>query len=300
MRFVVYGAGALGSLVAARLASATTPETHDVVLVGRKTHVDAIKAVGLEVSGKTSLHVTDIDARIDAPSDAPDYVLLTCKAYDTAEASAALQHYGDRCAFVSLQNGLGNEETLAKRLPRVIGAVINQGVTFVEPGKVFHAGVGETELGPHTGVDVKDVDRLAHAFNEAGLSARRVDDIRLRIWHKAILNAAVNPITALLSKRTGELVADPHLENAMSVVVNECATIASACGITIDPGDVMAKIDAVARATRDNKSSMLQDLERGRRTEIEAINGAMVERAARHGVPAPANQLLASLIRSRS
>ena len=292
-QFLVYGAGALGSVVAARLATA-----HDVALVGRRDHVEAIRARGLTVTGKTQLETRSLEA-LEAVDEGPyDAVIVTTKAYDTERAVSELSRFWDTAIFVSLQNGLGNEETMAARTQRVVGAVINQGATFLGPGEVFHAGEGETTLGPFSGTTLSDAREIASGFNEVGLRAVATQDIRAPIWAKVVLNAAVNPVTALLGRRTGELLDDEPLESVMAAVVHESSAIAAACGIELDAGSIMDKIQAVARATRDNKSSMLQDLERGRKTEIEAITGALVERARKHGVPAPVNELLLNLIRS--
>jgi 2-dehydropantoate 2-reductase len=297
MRLMVFGAGALGSVVAARLA-----EHHTVSLVGRREHVEAIRSRGLRITGHTELVQTRIEALTDPAEvgDEPEAVLLTVKAYDTAAAIVALAPLVDSALFVSLQNGLGNEEILATRCARVLGAVINQGATMLAPGEVYHAGSGSIAIGPFFGTGASDAEAIAAALAEAGFPARAVTDIRARIWEKAILNAAVNPLSALLRKRTGELIESDALRAAMRQVVDESVAIAAACGIALAADAVFATIEQVAEATRDNKSSMYQDLERGRRTEIEAINGALVERAREHGVPCPANELLAQMIRAVS
>ena len=183
---------------------------------------------------------------------------------------------------------------LAERAENVLGAVINQGVTFLEPGAVYHAGEGETELGAFQGTESGDAERVASAFRETGLPARAVDDIRARIWLKVILNAAVNPLTALLEKRTGELIGDPALESAVRLIVRESV----AAGVALEENAVLEKIWSVAHATKDNKFSMLQDIQRGRRTEIDAINGALLARARALGVAVPRNELLFHLIRA--
>lgn len=295
MRWMVFGAGALGSVVAARLA-----EVREVSLVGRPQHVTAIRARGLRVSGHTELVQADIDAVTDVADVAaePDVVLLTVKAYDTAAAVSDLAHLAGRALFVSLQNGLGNEEVIAARVPRVLGAVINQGATFLAPGEVFHAGSGPISIGPFAGTEAADAEAVAAGLGEAGFPASAVADVRARIWAKAILNAAVNPLSALLRKRTGELIESQALRAAMRQVVEESVAIAAACGVPLAAEDVLTAIDEVARATRDNKTSMYQDLEKGRRTEIEAINGALVARAGEHGLPCAANQVLAHLVRA--
>lgn len=294
MRFMVFGAGALGSLVAARLA-----EVHEVSLVARPEHVAAIRERGLRISGHTELVQRRIEAVTDAADVAaqPDAVLLTVKAYDTAAAMDDLARFTDQALFVSLQNGLGNEEIIAARGARVLGAVINQGATLLGPAEVHHAGSGEVTIGPFRGTGDADAETIAAALADAGFPARAVTDIHTRIWAKAILNAAVNPITALLRVRTGVLIDSEELRAAMRQVVEESVAIARACGIALDVDEVFATVEAVVEATRDNKTSMYQDLERGRRTEIEAINGALVARAREHGLPCPANELLARMVR---
>lgn len=296
MRFLVFGAGALGSVVAARLA-----EAHEVGLVGRPGHVQAIRERGLRVRGKTELlqqRLTAMMSPDELGDTVPEVILLTVKAYDTETAVAALSRFHESSVFVSLQNGLGNEEVIARHASRVLGAVINQGATFVGPGEVFHAGVGATELGPFAGTGAGDAEAVAAAFEEVGLPARAITDIRERIWAKVILNAAVNPLTALLRLRTGQLIEEPGLVEAIELVVEESVAIAAACGVKLEAAEVLDRIHQVAEATRDNKSSMLQDLERGRRTEIDAINGALIDRAAEHHLACPANRLLASMVRA--
>ncbi|HSF17532.1 MAG TPA: ketopantoate reductase family protein [Vicinamibacteria bacterium] len=292
---LVFGAGAVGSLVAARLSRIC-----NVTIVGREDHISVVCRRGLEVRGITELVATDLKAatHIDEVA-APEVVLVTVKSNDTRDAVEALRPFWNEALFVSLQNGLGNEEILAEHVPRVLGAVINQGVTYVEPGIVFHAGERETLFAPFAGSDLEDARRVVRTFVDAGIPARAVPDIRRDLWAKTILNAAVNPVTALLSKRTGELL-DEELASVLEAIVRESVAIARASGIELDVAEILESLRAVAQATKDNKSSMLQDLERGRPTEIDAINGALVERARALSVPAPLNALLTHLVRARA
>lgn len=297
MRLLVFGAGAVGSVVAARLST-----RHDVSIVGRRQHIEAIRERGLRLRGATECTVPAdaIDAFTSAgelsTNEAPEMVLLTVKSYDTKRAVSELEMLWTRSVFVSLQNGLGNEETIAAYADRVLGAVINQGATFLAPGDILHAGEGQTTIGPFQGTTLRDAQALAAAFESVGLPARAVADVAPDIWSKVVLNAAANPVTGLLRKKTGELLNDTHLEEAMRLVIEECVTIAAAHGVTLEPETIESTIRTVAQATRDNKSSMFQDLERGRRTEIDAINGALVDKAEAAGLDAPLNRLLTSLI----
>ena len=289
---MVYGGGALGSLVAARLSN-----TYDISLIGRAEHVKAIQTDGLQVTGRTTCQSHSIRAYTKVGNEKPDVVLLTVKAYDTKYAIEKLKPLWNQSIFVSLQNGLGNEEILAGKAQKVLGAVINQGVTFSAPGEIYHAGEGETEIGLFQGATLDDATNIVEAFNIVGLKAKVVSDIREKLWAKVILNAAVNPLTGLLKKRTGELMGNPHLEAAVREIVQESVAIAKASDVVAEENSILDKIWEVAKATKDNKSSMLQDLERGRQTEIEAINGALVLKARAAGVPAPKNELLATMVR---
>ncbi len=296
MRFLVFGAGAIGSLVAARLAAA-----HEVSLVGRPDHVAAIREHGLRVSGATELVQSDLTAvaRVeDLSGPPPDAVLLTVKAHDTAAAMEALAPFHESSLFVSLQNGLGNEETIAQSAPRVLGAVINVGAVFLGPGEVLHTGSAGIDIGPFAGTEASDAATVAEAFQQVGLPAHAVPNVDEKIWAKVILNAAVNPVTALLGLRTGALLDNEMLEGALRLVVEESVAIAAAYGVAVAAEDILTTIRIIAEATPDNKPSMLQDLERGRRTEIDAINGALIARAREHDIPCPANELLALMVRA--
>jgi 2-dehydropantoate 2-reductase len=296
VRCLVFGAGAVGSIIAARLA-----DRHEVSVVARESHVRAIERDGLVLTGRTEATVRNLVARTsvaELSSPAPEYVLLTAKAHQTAEAVRELEPFWRSSIFVSLQNGLGNEELIAERADRVLAAVINQGAILLEPGRIFHAGEATTEIGPFRGTSIEDAIHLARDLDEAGIRARAVSDIRPPMWRKVILNAAVNPLSALLNKKTGELLGDPELEAAIVGIVRESVAIARATGVELEEGDVLEAIREVALAAPENKSSMLQDLERGRPTEIDFLNGALVRKAGELGLDASRNELLTHLIRA--
>ncbi len=225
-------------------------------------------------------------------------VVLAVKAYDTAEAVEALRPYWDTSAFLSLQNGLGNEDLLAERTERVLGGVTSQGVTFVRPGEIFHAGVGATVIGPYRDAAASDAPAVVQAFQESDLPCRLAEDIRTELWRKALVNASINPLTALLRVRNGEVARSEALRGIVKEVVDEGVRTAGAHGVRLEVGEVLAQVWKTAKATAENRSSMLQDLEAGRRTEIAAINGALVERGSRVGIPCPANATLMRLVQA--
>ncbi len=282
---LVFGAGATGSVFAARLAGA-----HSVRVVARGERLRAIRRDGLRVRGATEATVR-IPASSEVEGPEPDFALVTVKSGDTGAAARALAGFR-RTTLVSLQNGLGNEETLAATGLPVVGAVSNNGATLEASGRVFHAGFGPVLLGRFQG-DGR-LDRLRSCLRDAGFPAQVVPDIRIPLWEKAILNAAANPLTALLGLRTGRLLEDPGVREIARRIVAEATRVAREEGVRA--GAVWETLEAVVRATAGNRSSMLQDLERGRRTEIEAINGEIVARA---NFPVPWNRLMLRLVRAQ-
>lgn len=298
MRIVVFGAGSLGSLLGALLDSA-----HDVVLVGRDPHVSAVRERGLRVTGVDSFEASPA-ATTDGTGLDADLAIVTVKAYDTAAAAHDLAT-GDVDAAVSLQNGLGNEETLAAGLVcPIVAGTTTHGAMLSEPGVVEWTGRGEVTVG-NWRVDDGDGDattgtdpasRVAAAFRAASIDAASDPGIRHRLWTKLAVNAAINPITALARIRNGRVFEGPTAEYAERAAA-EVARVARAEGVGLDADAVAEEARAVARRTADNRSSMLQDLAAGRRTEIDVISGVVAERADEHGIEAPVNGLLAALVR---
>ncbi|MBW3534278.1 MAG: 2-dehydropantoate 2-reductase [Gemmatimonadetes bacterium] len=296
MRFLVFGAGAVGSLVGGCLA-----REHEVTLVARRAHVDAIRRDGLEVRGRTRLRtrpraVASVDEVASEP--APDAVLLTVKSYDTAGAVEALEPFLGVSLFLSLQNGLGNLEVLAERAERVLGGVTYNGVTFTGPGVVDHAGRGETVIGPWKGTHAADAERVAGALTESHLATGVTPAIAEALWTKAVVNACFNPLTALLRLPSGALAERPSLEECCRAIVGEAVAVAATRGVSLDGESLLRRVGEVARATARNRSSMLQDLERGRRTEIDAINGAIARLGEEGGLDCPVNRTLTLLVRA--
>jgi len=285
----VFGAGSLGSLVGGLLARA-----HEVTLVGRGEHLRAVRADGLRLTGEYDLTVRP-DARTDPPASA-DLVLVTVKAFDTAAAATALGGMDDAGAVLSLQNGMGNEETLAAALPwPVLAGTTDFGAERTGPGVVRCNGVGEVTLGPPEGGESPVADRAGGAFREAGIEATVAADMPRRLWTKLAVNAGINPVTALARVDNGAVLAEP-LAGVARAAARETTAAATAAGVALDPDEAVAAMEGVARDTADNVSSMRQDVEAGRRTEVDAINGYVVEQARE---PVPVNRTLAALVGGR-
>lgn len=295
MRVAVMGAGAIGSMVGGRLS-----RYHDVTLIARKPHVEAIGAHGLELTGETEMTV-DVEARTDTAGMQPvDVCFLTVKAYQTEQALAdAAGAIDEHTYLVSLQNGLGNLETVTEVVPgsRAVGGTTSHGCIFHGPGRVEHTGVGDTIIGPPSPPDLPAHHELADALTEAGIETDVVADIQPRLWAKAAVNAAINPLTAITGLPNGALVDLGDLEELLVSVARETEDVARANGIGVDPDAWVDQARTVAKRTADNRSSMLQDVQRGQRTEIDAICGRIAEVAEEQGVGAPLNRALHALVR---
>jgi 2-dehydropantoate 2-reductase len=291
MEVVVFGAGSLGSLVGARLA-----REHDVTLVGRAAHVRAVRESGLAVEGVESFQVWPAATTSLADVDA-DLAVVTVKAFDTAAAATALADAAVG-AVLSLQNGLGNEATLADRLSvPVVAGTTTVGARLEAPGRVAWLGRGETTVGPWTDDAEQAAADVAAAFRAAAVPCDGVSGpaVRAALWEKLGVNAAVNPLTALAGVANGA-VAAPPLAGLARTAAAETGRVARAQGVDVDPGAMADQAIAVAQATAENHSSMRQDVDAGRRTEVDAINGHVVAEAESARVSVPVNATLAKLV----
>lgn len=285
MDILVFGAGAMGSLIGGLLSV-----HNDVVLVGRQDHIDAIRKHGLRISGKTVRLVHPRVATHITSSLHPDLVLLSTKAYDTAEAMAPLRRFARSSVFLTLQNGLDNPDIIARTAERVIAGTVSHGVTLLGPGEIRHAGIGETIIGPWKGVTQADVVRVRDLIDEAGLRTKVTDDVRSELWGKVIVNAAINPLAALAGVPNGRLVQDRNLARLLDDVGREALAVAHTAGARLDPDDVLRRTRHIARRTAANRSSMLQDLDVGRLTEVDSISGALAALGEKDGIPMPATR----------
>lgn len=286
MKVVVFGAGSLGSLLGGLLA-----RTHTVTLVGRDPHVSTVNEQGLSIDGEITATVTP-DARLDVPAEPVDLAIVAVKSYDTGTAARALRAC-DPEAVLSVQNGLGNEEVLADALDgEVLAGTCTYGALLESPGHVRCTGLGEVALGPRTGGDSPASDRVGDAFEDARIETTVAADMPRRLWKKLAVNAGINATTALAHVENGALSAGPANDVALAAA-RETARVARSQGVDLTEEAAVEAVETVVEATALNHSSMLRDVERGRRTEVEAINGAVVERASD---PVPVNETLASLL----
>jgi 2-dehydropantoate 2-reductase len=288
MEIIVLGAGAIGSLYGARLAN-----KNEVTLVGRADHVRAIQEHGLRVEGIEAQTVR-VRATTSIDEIKPDtLILLTTKVPATSAALAPIASLvRDDTTIVALQNGWNSEQIARAALQGrgvVLRGISQFGAIFERPGTIRYMVKGYTLLEKRS-----RSARLAKTLNEAGLDCRISDDIRTEVWRKLIFNCVVNPITTILRSEVGRI-ADPTLDHLKKLVIDECLAVSAAEGISLKT-ELAGEINA-AYAGSPNVVSMRQDIERGRVTEIGALNGAVVELGQKHGLSCPVNDSLTKIIK---
>jgi len=301
MKITIVGAGAMGCLFVALLRRSGL-DVH-VLEINRET-VAAVSRDGILLENSAGVHeVGDIPITRDAASiGSADYVLFFVKSFDTAQAAAfAAGCIGGQTTVVTLQNGIGNVEVLAKRYPGnvVLAGTTAHGATLLGPAHVRHAGSGDTAIGCMQPRGRPAAVRLCDAFAAAGIDVRLVDDIDALLWRKLLVNIGINPLAALLDIANGRILELDHARAAMHAAVREAAAVAAAKGIAIDADEAVGRVEQVCRATRDNLCSMLQDLRAGRTTEIDYLNGAVVREGRSLRCAVSVNAMLSDLVRAR-
>ncbi len=298
MRICVVGCGAVGSLFAANLSTLDDVEVwaYDT----SRAHVDAINRDGLRLTG-----AGNVTGRLRATTDAAelppcDFGIVATKAMHTAAAIAAAAHaFADGCV-ATVQNGIGNEEVIAGHVERVIRGTTFPAGKITEPGVVQWDVRGDTTLGPFepSPAPFAEVERLAEACTRGGMPTAAVADARGPQWRKVIFNAATNPLGALTGLTHGRVCEQPTLRSLASRLVDEGTSVAAAQGIVLD-ADPEELIDYAARpeVAYGHKASMLQDVEARRPTEVDHLNGGIVEFGRRLGVPTPLHESIWALVK---
>jgi 2-dehydropantoate 2-reductase len=298
VRVCVVGCGAVGSLFAAHLAQLGDVEVWAYDL--DRAHVEAINADGLHISG-----VGELVGRVRATDDAAavpscDFGLVATKSMHTSSAVGAVAHAFDGGAVCSVQNGAGNEELIAEHVREVIRGTTFPAGRVLGPGHVAWDTAGDTHIGPFepSPARMAKVEALAQALSRAGMPTVALEDARGAQWRKLIFNAASNAIGALTGLTHGRIAELPETRRLASAVMQEGIAVSDAQGIVLDR-DPEELFDFAARreVAYDHKPSMLQDVEAGRATEIDFLNGAIVSFGERHGVDAPLNRALTALVK---
>jgi len=206
---------------------------------------------------------------------------------------------GPETIVLTLQNGLGNVEAITAQIPagQVLVGVSAHGAMLLGPGQVRHSGGAHTFIGPVTGGDSQEAWQTAAVLTQAGLQTEVSDQIWSAVWRKLMANVAINPLTALTRQTNGGLLQQEGLARMMEQLVREAMTVAEAEGVDLGQ-DPLANVMTICRATSSNRSSMLMDVLSGRRTEIAAINGMIVQLAKKHGLVVPTNQSVVWLVKA--
>ena len=297
MKTVIVGAGAMGSLFGGLLSLSR----EEVWLVDIwKEHIDAIRSKGLVIEEKGTVQAVSINATSDIASiGKADLILYFVKTYHTGKAVMDSLVLGkEDTVFLTLQNGLGNEETICKQVDRkkVILGVTGQGATLLGPGHIRHAGWGKTYVGELDGRSTERIDRIFRMFLKAGIETEVSSRIHDLVWEKLFVNVGINALAALLGLKNGQLLDYPETLRLMEALVNEAIEVARKKGMRIEVNPI-DRVRGVIEATRENRCSMGQDLDHKRRTEIDAINGAVVREAERLGISVPYNQIITDLVK---
>ncbi|MDX9973284.1 MAG: 2-dehydropantoate 2-reductase, partial [FCB group bacterium] len=298
MNVLVMGAGSLGSVAGGLLAKAG----HRVSLLGRARHMDAIRANGLRITGIWGEHRVD---SLEVYTDAAelegrhfDWILVTVKSYDTARAVEAIGGLvGPDTLVCSYQNGLGNAEIIAEAFgwARTVGARAIYGAWLPEPGRADVTVIANpTALGVYSSdTPVDRVRDMVRAMDGAGCPTVYTDKIATVLWNKVAYNCALNPLSALLDVPYGGLLDTEHTRETLREVVRELYAVADAMKIALEPATAEEYIpllfDKLIPPTAAHYASMREDLRQRRRTEIDALNGAICRYAAEYGVPCPTN-----------
>lgn len=290
MKIAVMGAGAVGCFYGGLLARAG----HAVTLIGRPQHVEALRTRGLILELQDATHTVPVDASTDASAVAGAGLVLFCvKSTDTESAGAAIApHLVPGAALMSLQNGVDNAARLARQLGReVIPTVVYVATGMAGPGHVKHHGRNELVIGPSPAAPA-----LVDLFAQAGVPVQVSDNVAGALWAKLIVNCAYNALSAITQLPYGRIVQGPGIDDVMRDIVGECLAVARAEGVTV-PGDVAEAVRRIGVSMPTQVSSTAQDVARGKRSEIEHLNGYVVRRGAAHGVATPVNRVLTSVVR---
>lgn len=298
MRICIVGAGALGSLFGGLLARAGASVCF--YNPSNVEHIRAIQSAGLHIERNDTSVKVSVEAATtpDALEDA-NLVGIFVKAHQTAQALEQIASKLNRRSWVlSLQNGVGMEGEILKFVSkeRFLRGVTAQGATLLGPGRVRWAGVGPTKLGRWEGPVTPEIEDILTLFRSADIETEYSEEIERLLWEKLIINCAINPLTALFDQPNGVIVHDPELREIAGAVAQEVLRVARAHGVTLTEAEAIERVETVAQKTAQNISSMLQDVRRGRPTEIEYINGAVVREGRRLHIPTPLNLLLTRLI----
>ncbi|MCQ2604026.1 MAG: 2-dehydropantoate 2-reductase [Spirochaetia bacterium] len=300
MKIGIFGAGSLGTLYGGMLSASGT----EVILYARKSNKNRtlLEKNSAEVRNPDNTAITSTLKITSVISDLAscDYILLCVKSYSTEEAAAQLSAASPTGIIVTFQNGWGNIDILKKYFPcsRIAAGTTSEGAYLIEPGIAVHGGHGITSISMLSG-DNAELEPLVTSLNHAGLKAEINPDHIKAIWKKLIINAVINPLTAIAEVKNIQVSSSPYLRSAGEEIIKECVLCSQAEGINLTYDEMHDAVFSVAEKTGSNRSSMLQDILAGRKTEIDFISGAIEKTGLKYNIDTKVNSLLKNIVKAK-
>ncbi len=298
MKIIIVGPGAMGCLLAGLLARSQ----NEVWLLDKnENRADNIKKNGIKIEGKTELSIK-INATANlAEIKNADLVIIAVKSYDTIPAVSNLNPIiNEATCILTLQNGIGNVENIKSAVDssNILGGVTSHGATLLGEGIIRHAGTGDTYIGRLDGKLTGRMQEISGIFNKSGVETKISDNIQGLLWSKLVINVGINALTAITRLNNGRLIEFEGTYDVMEKAVSEAVSVAQKKGIKLIYENPFERVKEVCRLTSANISSMLQDVLKKRKTEIDYINGAIVREAKTLNIPVPINEALTSLVKT--
>lgn len=300
MKIAIVGSGAMGSLFGGLLAESG----NEVYLLDVwKEHVETINKKGLWIEGLSGDRFIKIKAVTEPTeiSGAPDLVIIFVKSYHTESAAKdASVLVGENTSVLTLQNGLGNVEILSEIFghEKVVAGVTSYGATLLGPGRIRHAGIGPTTIGELNGKITDRIEKIAQVLSKAEIKTEISDNVLGLVWSKLLINVGINALGVLIRVRNSELIKGEYSSKLQAALVEEAIEVAKKKGIKLVHKNMAKEVALICEKTSANVNSMLQDVLKKRRTEIDFINGAIVREGKKLNLSTPVNQTITDLIKA--
>ena len=299
MKITMVGPGAIGSLFGLSLMK-VKEDVH--FLDYNQKRVQKLKKDGIKIEGVSGNQHADISITDNPKEIGPSDLVVVCvKSYNTEEAiKRSMPLIGEKTMVMTLQNGIGNLQILEDEVgeDRVIGGVTNQGANVKDWGHIIHAGKADTIIGKRDKKVLGPIRDVAKLFNKAGFPTKISKDIDGVIWSKLIINVGINALTAITRLNNGLLLDYDGTRSIMKKLISEAVKVAKRKRIKLVYDDPIQKVELVCKATAKNISSMLQDIRKKKKTEIDFINGAIVRQGANYNIPTPINEMITNIIKT--
>jgi 2-dehydropantoate 2-reductase len=299
MKIVVVGPGAIGSLFAAYLAKSK----EEVWLLDHdKERAAKINAGGISIEGSSGFWQSQPKTSADLLAiGQADLIIICVKSFQTKKTIEQIKPLlGQETKILTLQNGIGNIEIIAEIAgeDRVIAGVTSEGATLIQVGRIRHCGRGETIIGSADGKTPVQMRAIREIFNKVGFECKMSRDIKSLLWSKLIINVGINALSAITRLPNGRLIEHEGTKRILRDAVTEAARVAKKKRVKLIFDDPLAKVETVCEGTQDNLSSMLQDVLRKKRTEVDFINGVIVRLGQELGIDVPTNKFLLDLVKT--